>query len=177
MIANLLTISRLLLIPVIFGLIIRDRPAWALVVFAAAAFTDLLDGEVARRRNEVTELGRILDPLTDRLFISAILVALYMRGGAGPPLWALAALVGRDALVLIGAAGLFWKGHRIEVTFAGKTATAALSVAILLMIGNLEAGLWLFYAGLALYLGTGFDYLLRGKKVWASSRTEIQENI
>jgi len=173
MIANLLTASRLLLIPVIIWLIITEQSTWAFIVFGLAALTDLFDGAIARRRNEVTELGRILDPLTDRLFISSIVIALWLRGGVAPPLWALLILLARDAIVLVGSAWLTWLGRPIEVTMFGKAATTVLLVAILFMVGNMEFGLWLFYGGLILYVGSGFNYFARGKKIWESSHETI----
>jgi cardiolipin synthase len=167
MIANLLTGSRLLLIPVIVWLIDSNQTALAFVVVGLAALTDLLDGLVARRRNETTELGRMLDPLTDRLFISGIVIALFLRDGI-PPLWALITLVTRDIVVLAGSAWLTFRGRPIEVTMLGKAATMVLLIAILLMVGGARLGLWIFYAGLILYLGSGFNYLARGKKIWKS---------
>ena len=170
MIANLLTASRLFLIPVIIHLILTGQSVAALIAFAVAALTDLLDGAVARRLDEVTELGRILDPLTDRLLISSMVIALFLRDGLGPPLWALLVLVGRDILILAGSTWLTWKGSPVKVTMLGKTATTVLLVAILLMVAEWEVGLWLFYTGLILYLGSGFNYFARGKKVWESSQ-------
>lgn len=164
MIANLLTASRLFLIPVIIHLILTGQSIAALIAFAFAALTDLLDGAVARYLDEVTELGRILDPLTDRLLISSMVVALFLRDGLGPPFWALLVLVGRDILILAGSTWLTWKGRPVEVTMLGKTATAILLVAILLMVAGWEFGLWLFYAGLLFYVGSGFNYFMRGTK-------------
>ncbi len=175
MIANLLTASRLLLIPVIFHFILAGESGWALGLFAIGAMTDFLDGAVARLRDEVTELGRVLDPLTDRLFISSIVVALFLREGFGPPLWALVVLLGRDTLMLAGSAWLKWLGQPIEVTMVGKVATAVMLVAILLLVAGSEIGLWFFYVGLALYVVSGYIYLIRGKNVWKSSRKATQQ--
>ncbi len=142
---------------------------------ASAALTDILDGAVARRLNEVTEFGRILDPLADRLLISSIIVALFLRDGLGPPLWALIVLLGRDILILAGSTWLTWKGRPVEVTMLGKTATTVLLVAILLMVAEWEIGLWLFYMGLILYLGSGFNYFLRGKKYGNPARKRYKK--
>ena len=164
--ANVLTASRLLLIPVVIRLILAGS-GWAFAVFAAAAVTDLLDGAVARRTNRETEFGRLLDPLTDRLFISGVAIALYLRDFA-PPFWALGLLVGRDLVIMAGSAWMTWRRRKFQVTFMGKAATALLLLAILLLVARISAGLWLFYAGLALYLGSGFNYLTRGKELWES---------
>ncbi len=168
-IANALTILRLLLLPVIFQLIINGS-IWAFVVFGVAALTDMLDGQMARRTNRVTEFGKLLDPFVDRLFISGVVVALFLKQ-AQPPLWAIVTLLSRDLIILIGSAWLKLQGHEIDVTFLGKSATATLSVAIFLMVAGLGFGIWVFYLGLVLYLGSGFDYLARGKNlVYSISR-------
>lgn len=161
------------MIPVIIWLIGTDRIFWAFFIFGMAALTDLFDGLIARRRDQVTELGRVLDPLTDRLFISSIVVALYFRQDVAPPLWAILALVIRDLVILAGSGWFTIKKVPIEVTMLGKTATAVLLVSILLMVGKLEAGLWLLYAGLALYLVSGVNYIASGKKVWKSRSESI----
>ena len=164
--ANALTICRLLLIPITFRLVLSGSPL-ALVVFAVAATTDFFDGILARRANNVTELGRLLDPLADRLFISSIALALYLKDVV-PPLWALALLLARDAVILTGSAWLRWRGKDIRVSYVGKAATAVLLVSILLLVSGVDFGVWLFYAGLVLYLGSGFNYLARGKKLLES---------
>lgn len=161
--ANAITICRLLLIPVVFRLVLDGSP-FALVVFAVAALTDLLDGAIARGTNQVTEFGRLLDPLTDRLFISSVTVALYLKDYM-PPIWALALVLMRDALVLVGSVWLKLRRRKIEVTMLGKIATTVLFVAILVMVAGLDQGLWVFYAGLLLYLGSAFSYAVQGSKV------------
>ncbi|MDP1809360.1 MAG: CDP-alcohol phosphatidyltransferase family protein [Actinomycetota bacterium] len=163
MAANALTIFRIILIPVVFKMVIDGSP-WAIVFFALAALTDLLDGPLARRSNNVTEVGRLLDPFADRLFISSIALALYIKGSV-PPIWALGLLIARDALILGSSIWLKLKGREIAVTYLGKVATAVLLVSILLLVAGISLGAWIFYIGLALYLGSGFNYLARGKKL------------
>jgi CDP-diacylglycerol--glycerol-3-phosphate 3-phosphatidyltransferase len=156
---------------VIFWLI-QQGSAAAVFVFGAAAATDFFDGAIARRTNKETEFGRILDPLTDRLLIIAVVVALYFRYQV-PPLWALALLIARDILVVGGAVRLKLRGRPVHVTLLGKTATAVLLLAFLMLtaVANVGAasfpliGVTLFYAGLALYLVSGFNYFLRWKKL------------
>ncbi|HEB13003.1 MAG TPA: hypothetical protein ENI11_04955 [Actinobacteria bacterium] len=166
--ANALTVSRLLLIPVVFKLILEDSP-FAVLVFGIAALTDLFDGYLARRANNVTELGRLLDPLVDRLLIAGVVIALFLKHQE-PPLWALAVLLTRDFILLTGMAILRQRGHDIRVTFIGKAATAILSVAIFLMVARVDFGIMLFYAGLVLYIVAGFDYLARGMNLLYSER-------
>lgn len=139
----------------------------ALAVFGAAALTDLFDGMLARKANKVTEFGRLMDPLADRLFISSIAVALYIRSSI-PPLSALGILLARDLVILSGGILLQAKGLKIDVSYLGKVATAVLLCSILLLVANVAFGLWIFYFGLLLYLVSGFDYLARGKKLIVS---------
>jgi len=83
--ANAITVARILLIPVFVVLLVSDIPYGqylAIAVFAVAAFTDKLDGYVARSRGQITTLGQFLDPLADKLLISAALIALVGLGTA-----------------------------------------------------------------------------------------------
>ena len=75
-----------------------DREIWGLVVFLAAAMTDYLDGYLARKRSQVTTLGKLLDPIADKILISAALVALVELGGA--PAWMVIIIVGREFAVI-----------------------------------------------------------------------------
>jgi cardiolipin synthase len=127
---NLLSFARILLIPVFVGLIVhRGTEMVGMLLFAGVAATDWVDGYVARRTNQVSELGKILDPVADRLAVGAGLVAVMARGAL--PLWAGLAVLVRDGAVLVaGAAMLAGRGVRIDVRFLGKSATAILMVAI-----------------------------------------------
>ena len=127
---NLLSLLRILLIPAFVWLIVhRGTEMAGMLLFAGVAATDWVDGYVARRTNQVSELGKILDPVADRLAVGAGLVAVMARGAL--PLWAGLAILVRDAAVLlVGAALLAGRGIRIDVRFLGKSATAILMAAI-----------------------------------------------
>jgi cardiolipin synthase (CMP-forming) len=129
-IPNLLSFLRILLIPVFVGLIVHEGTEMAgMLLFAGVAATDWVDGYVARRTNQVSELGKILDPVADRLAVGAGLVAVMVRGAL--PVWAGVAILVRDGAVLVvGAALLAGRGIRIDVRFLGKSATAILMAAI-----------------------------------------------
>ena len=82
---NRLTMLRIALVPLVVILIIIDRPVckWlALAVFAAASLTDLIDGRLARRNNQVTDLGKFLDPLADKALICSVLICFIGQGMA-----------------------------------------------------------------------------------------------
>ena len=96
---NALSLVRIFLVPVlVVFLIVVPTPfnLTAAVVFLAAAFTDWLDGRIARRTRQVTTLGKLLDPIADKLLISASLISLVQVGRA--PAWMVVLIVGRDLL-------------------------------------------------------------------------------
>ena len=106
-------------------LFVSGRETAAVIVYAAAASSDFFDGYIARRTRSVSELGKLLDPLADRIFIAAVAIALVARGAL--PLWLALVLVARDVIVLSAFPLLDRRGiERIPVSFIGKTATAAL---------------------------------------------------
>jgi CDP-diacylglycerol--glycerol-3-phosphate 3-phosphatidyltransferase len=152
---NLLSLTRILLIPAFVGLIVHEGTELpGLLLFAGVAATDWVDGYVARRTNQVSEVGKVLDPVADRLAVAAGLVAIIARGAL--PLWAGLAIIVRDAAVLLaGAALLAGRKVRVDVRFLGKSATAILMASITWIAwGNLglplaaaaRAGGWVLFA-------------------------------
>ena len=129
-IPNAISLLRIALVP-LFALLIVDRDTTAVgfTVFAVVLATDWLDGVVARGMGQVSEVGKVLDPLADRIAIAAGLVALVARDAF--PLWAALPILLRDALVLVaGILLLARSGKRIEVRYIGKVATFSLMAAI-----------------------------------------------
>jgi cardiolipin synthase len=161
--ANALTFARLLMVPVILGLLLAERDVLAAVVFVVAGITDFFDGRLARR-SAPTYLGRLLDPAADRLLLSGSAVVLAIRGVL--PVWAVAVLVGRDLCAVVG--GILFR-DRVQVNAVGKLATAVLMAAVAALIFGLTAlGIWMFYLGFALSLVSGGMYAaaaLRRKEV------------
>ena len=145
---NLISALRIAAIPVFWALIVdEDTSAWGLVLFVVVVATDWVDGTIARRTGQVSELGKVLDPIADRLAIAAGLIALVIRGAF--PLWAAALILARDVAVLAGGALLASKGLRIDVRWIGKVATFGLMIAVpAIAWGTL--GLWLAPAVLAI---------------------------
>jgi cardiolipin synthase len=127
---NLLSFLRILLIPVFVWLIVREETTTAgLILFSVVVATDWVDGYIARRTGQVSELGKVLDPVADRLAIAAGLIALVVRGVF--PVWAAALILARDLAVLIGGGlALAGRGIRIDVRWVGKSATFALMCAV-----------------------------------------------
>lgn len=98
---NSLTLSRIFLVPLLLVVLLTgnfpQREFWGLVVFLAAATTDYFDGYLARRRQQVTNFGKLFDPLADKLLISACLIALVQLEAA--PAWIVVLIVGREFAV------------------------------------------------------------------------------
>jgi CDP-diacylglycerol--glycerol-3-phosphate 3-phosphatidyltransferase len=102
-VSNLLSILRALLVIPFIAVMLSDAPSsrlWGGLIIAFAALTDKLDGTFARRFNQITEWGKILDPVADKIGVAAVALVLAWTGDV--PLWFLLALVGRDLLILTG---------------------------------------------------------------------------
>ena len=147
---NLLSAIRILLIPVFVLLILHEGTEGAgLVLLSAVVATDWIDGYIARHTGQVSNLGKVLDPVADRLAIAAGLIALMARDAF--PVWAGLLVLVRDGLVILaGAVVLFRNKVRLDVRWIGKAATFALMVAIPLVAWG-RFGLWLH--GLTLPIG------------------------
>jgi len=127
---NALSAARILLIPVFFSMIVsQGSEEGGLLLFGLVAATDWLDGWIARRTGAVTELGKILDPLADRLVVGAALLAVMVRGAF--PIWIGVLLILRDLAILVAGAWILRiKQIRLDVRFVGKAATFVLMMAV-----------------------------------------------
>jgi cardiolipin synthase len=167
---NAISALRLGLVPVFVYLVVRHQDIWAIAVLAFAGVTDWLDGLAARRLNQYTKLGRLLDPAADRLFILSTVFLLGWRGIV--PWWLVALLAAREAVMGLALGVLKLKGiDPPAVVFVGKAATFALMYAFPLLllaeISNRTAAnaAWVFgwaFAiwGLALYWVACGAYLI-----------------
>jgi cardiolipin synthase len=128
-IPNILSFLRLASVPVFIALFVSDRVDAAVILYTVGATSDFWDGWIARRFNQVSELGKLLDPLADRVFITALVVALVATDVV--PLWVALTIVGRDVAIL-AVYPFVQRGTvaKIRVNFVGKCATAALLVGL-----------------------------------------------
>lgn len=136
---NILSFLRLLGVPVFFWLIVGpEADGWALVLLIVSSITDWLDGKIARATGQITRLGQLLDPIADRLYIIAALIAFGFRDIV--PWWLLGLLLARD--VVMGLVMLVLKRRGIvglPVHFLGKAATFCLLFAFpLLLLGQFD---------------------------------------
>ena len=132
---NALTLSRLVAIPVLMVLLVARFPYHdqiAAAVFVAASLTDTLDGNLARWRSEVTELGKFLDPLADKLFILSVLIILVQEAELAA--WIVVVIFGRELLITVLRSLSATQGRVIAATPFGKTKTVLQVAAVLLLI-------------------------------------------
>ena len=168
---NALTLGRLLLIPAFVALVLAAEGGhtWAGgVILGAAGATDQVDGWLARRWRVESRFGRFVDPLADRIIIDAAVVLLFVYDRLPWP--ALAIILLRDAVLVLGTPPALRRGYEFSVNFLGKIATWILYASIAFILVTDEGTDWplyLFWAGVALALAAGTLYLA---SVWRAVR-------
>jgi cardiolipin synthase len=174
-IPNLLSFARLLGVPVFLWLLLGPHAdGWALAVLMLSGFSDWADGVLARKLNQMSPLGALLDPLADRLYILATLFGLVLRSVI--PWWLAAVLIGRDLVLLLTVPALRRRGlTALPVHYLGKAATFNLLYAFPLLLIGSHAGTisavakpiaWAFTIwGTGLYLWAGGLYLLQVRRI------------
>jgi cardiolipin synthase len=170
-IPNALSVLRLLGVPLFLWLLLGPhQDGWALAVLAVSGFTDWADGVLARKLNQMSRFGALLDPLADRLYILATLLGLVLRHII--PWWLAVVIVGRDVVVGLALPRLRKAGYGPpEVHYLGKAATFCLLYAFPLLLLGTYSGTaadiarptaWAFTIwGTALYLWSGVVYLIQ----------------
>jgi cardiolipin synthase len=196
---NVITVLRLALVPLFYWYLVyspreltRNDVAFALFVLCAG--TDWLDGLIARRTGHVTAIGKIIDPLVDRVLIAAALIGLYTVGRVS--LLLVLVLVGRDVYLLYGAWVLERHGRRLPVTILGKITTAVLLTGFSSLIwdfpllrvpvlftyeflasphvvgGTRPLGSYIVYVGLVLSLTSAVQYTLQARRAYREAIAE-----
>ncbi len=170
--ANRITIFRLVLVPVFCGMMFAytvDRPLLrvaALVLYIVAALSDALDGYVARRYNQVSHLGRRLDPLADKLLVNLGLVFMAANPQFHPvvPMWFPAAVLSRDVLIVLGAYVINerYGPVRVRPRPSGKITTAVQMTTMVVLLLALPGADWLLWATLLFSVWSLVDYLFFG---------------
>lgn len=178
-IPNAISVLRLLCVPLFAWLILSENDVWALIVLAGSGFSDWLDGWIARRFNQYSKIGALLDPAADRLFILATILGLAYRDIV--PWWLVALILLRELAILCTAPFLSRMGYgRLPVNFIGKAGTFALLYAFpLMLLGTFDnvfgdiasilgwaTALW----AVALYWVAGIMYIVQTRQLWISYR-------
>lgn len=176
---NKLTVARIILVPIFMAFLLIQAPHGdplfphqemvATAIFVLAAATDGLDGYIARKRKLVTSLGKFMDPLADKLLVSAALISLVELGQV--PAWIVWVILGREFAVTGLRAIAANEGVVIAASKLGKIKTVSQIVAItVLLMKNWPFSLWGIYPGTALiYIAliftiiSGADYLLKSR--------------
>jgi cardiolipin synthase len=174
---NILSFARLLGVPVFLWLLLGPHAdGWALGILMISGFTDWADGVLARKLNQTSKLGALLDPVADRLYILATLVGLVLRQVI--PWWLAVLIIGRDLVLLTTLPALRRRGlTALPVHYLGKAATFNLLYAFPLLLIGTKGGTvgdiakpiaWAFTIwGTALYLWAGGLYLLQVRRITA----------
>jgi nicotinamide-nucleotide amidase len=167
-IPNALTISRLVAIPILMALLLMRFPGHdqvAAALFIVFSLTDTLDGQIARRRGTVSDFGKFLDPLADKLFVLAVLIVLVQEGLVAA--WVVVVIFSRELIITILRSVGAGQGRIIAAAPLGKTKTVMQIGAVTLLILQRPYPILAPFAGIAVAvavvftLGSGLDYLWR----------------
>ena len=172
-IANKLTIARVVLIPIFMIVLYLRFPGSqyvALAVFIVASLTDFADGRLARSRNEVTNFGKFMDPLADKVLVFAALI--WFTGEGVVPAWVTLIVVARELAVTGLRLVAVNTGRVIAAAWSGKIKTASTMVCLILLFFPLPDWLrWIciiIIAGTTLY--SGCEYFLKNRDVFSMTK-------
>ncbi|MBS3994587.1 MAG: CDP-diacylglycerol--glycerol-3-phosphate 3-phosphatidyltransferase [Alkaliphilus sp.] len=172
--ANKLTIARIFLVPIFMIALLNKIPYGiyiAATIFTIAAITDTLDGYIARSRNQITKFGKFMDPLADKLLVTAALVSLVQMGKLSA--WIVVIIISREYTISILRAVAASDGIVISASVWGKLKTIAQIIAIIsIMIDNYPFSIINFpfstialWVAVALTIISGIDYLYLNKNI------------
>lgn len=163
LIPNYLTILRLLLVPIIFGLILYEQYTFAIVFYIIANLTDILDGFIARKFDLTSDFGKLMDPLADKITQISTILALIIKRII--PFWILIVFSIKEIIMIIVASVLYKKKIvTVHSKWYGKVATVLLFIAIVFTLlsetfTNLsKITIYLYYLSIAMALFAGVMY-------------------
>jgi len=170
-IPNILTLTRILLLPFFAAALIYEQYQYALLIFIAASITDLLDGFIARVKQQITYFGTILDPVADKFFLLTSFIMMSKTGLI--PMWLTIIVISRDLIVITGCFIIYLVNHNLDIepSIIGKTASAGqfLLIGLILLSVNFNINMtflnFLFVVVAVLTAMSGMQYIYRGLKV------------
>lgn len=191
---NALTLLRIFFVPLLVAVLVQESRthrvgAWtvsneilALIIFLVAACTDLLDGYLARRWGQITTVGMLLDPVADKLLISAALISLVQVQRV--PVWIAVILIGREFAVSGLRSIAATEGYTIQASDLGKTKmmSQVIAVSLVLLAGSVPVldapAKWALWGVMAFSLASAGDYFLKfwrqvDERIKARRRTEL----
>lgn len=161
---NLLTILRMCMIPIFVALYYSGMQPMALIVYLLAGATDILDGYLARKWNQITSFGKLMDPLADKLMTLTMIYCLTDTGYL--PVWVLIVLLLKELMMVAGSLALLkgLKGQKIVVmaNWAGKAATAMLIAAVALVFPWHSWDIVRTVGQVIMYIAVGFSLFAMG---------------
>jgi cardiolipin synthase len=162
-IPNILSLFRIVLIPVFLYALNLDQPYGIYIAFGILAIsylTDILDGYIARKHNMTTEVGKILDPLADKATQIVVIIALVVKGLI--PMFVLVIIAVKELLMIGGGAYIYFvlKDSMIPSNIFGKTATGLFYVSVLLLLLKVPFAIYLVYLTTAIMVVAFFSYLI-----------------
>lgn len=162
---NQLTTLRLLLIPFFLWAVYVPEPKWvALAIFLVASATDFLDGYLARKWNMITDYGKIMDPLADKMLITGALVAFVEFDWV--PAWSVVLILAREFLITGLRVLLAERGEMMAAGNLGKIKTNVQMIAVVLFLAGAPiAGQWVYAAAVIITVISGIDYVWRSRSV------------
>jgi CDP-diacylglycerol--glycerol-3-phosphate 3-phosphatidyltransferase len=168
---NLLTVFRILMVPVLVVVLLSEifESDWpAAAVFALASITDVADGYLARRNDQVTNFGKLWDPLADKLLVTAALVSLVDLNKLDA--WVAMVIIAREFAVTGLRQVAVEQGHVVAASVAGKLKTFFQVAMVLVLIMADERTVWvdlLIYATVAITVASGAGYFFRLQRLFA----------
>ncbi len=159
--ANFITSIRFILVPLIVAALCRGNDWWALAFLTLALVSDLIDGLVARRMGQITDLGQVLDPLADKTLFLA-LFGYFAWADRIPIVAFFLLLLPYFALILGGGVMYRYQGRVIQANFWGKASSALLTIGLIFVYFHLPFALYLIYIGIATAFVSAFVYFRIG---------------
>ena len=170
---NKLTIARMCMVPLFMIALMMNTPASRLiatVIFALASLTDMLDGQIARKYNMVTNFGKLMDPLADKVLTTAAMICLVELGDLAA--WIAVVIIFREYLITGLRSVAASENIVVAANIWGKVKTVCQMIALMLLmvkpqiidLCGINIGLWLMYVAVALTIYSGLDYVLKLNK-------------
>ena len=169
--ANKITILRILLIPFFISFILYSKWEMALIIFIIAAVSDGIDGYLARTLKQRTELGRILDPIADKILILSAFIAFSvvkdLPAAIKLPRYVPIVIISRDAIIVLGVLLIYFMKGKIEIkpTIISKITTFLQMITVISILLKLAVSgiLWNITVGFTVY--SGLDYIIKGSRL------------
>ncbi|NLK20822.1 MAG: CDP-diacylglycerol--glycerol-3-phosphate 3-phosphatidyltransferase [Epulopiscium sp.] len=172
--ANKITFLRIGMIPIFLIILLTDwigdpkRRIIALIIFILASLTDMLDGYIARSRNQITTLGKFMDPLADKLLVTSALISLVELGDL--PAWIVTIILSREFIITGFRIVAASEGIVIAASWWGKIKTISQMLMIIIILLNIPSlyllEIILTWLAVAFTIISGVDYIVKNKQVF-----------